>query len=403
MLDNQPDVIIVGGGPAGVATAVQLAWVGRRVVVCEARSFKEVRLADLGAGEVLSPGAQLELARLGFPCEPGADWRLEDFTALRQFWTPTRTSRHPLPGQLRFWQIDRRYFDRALLDFATQAGVEVRTGQRVSGLLNGAGSKPLQGVRLHGSTENVLQAPLVVDAAGRNSPLLARLGLKLPESEFQRFAVICFFSAVPATVAGEWEQHFLGVANTTLNGSRMQPGLYRYTLETDMSMRAQFSSLHRPLDLFLAILEATRPALAARFCEATPMSYAMAYAPVGYRVARPVLPGLIMVGDATGYLDPATGQGIEFALRTARLAAHSIEQALSQRNHTSPISTSSFASYEAGLRLEVARTKRDLRLYLRVTRRRLLLNLFSRSRLLRALVIRRLVKPRPISQIGSKS
>jgi flavin-dependent dehydrogenase len=231
----------------------------------------------------------------------------------------------------------------------------------------------------------------VVDAAGRHSPLLSRLNLKQPESEFQRFATICFFSYVPETVTGVWEQHFLGAGNTTLNGSRMRPDLYRYTLETDLSRRAEFAGLHRPLDLFLAMLEATRPSLAARFRAAIPLSYATAFAPVGYKVDRPVLPGLLMVGDAAGYLDPATGQGIEFALRTARLATTAILKTPLPQSSYSPLE---LGDYEVGLSREIERAKRTLRLYLRLTRHKLLIQFFSYSRLLRAMLIRRLVKPR---------
>jgi flavin-dependent dehydrogenase len=390
---KKAEVIIVGGGPAGAATAVALARAGRKVRLLEARNFKQPQPSDLGIGEVLSPGAQFELARLGFPCEPEAGWRMEDFSALRQYWAATRSSRHRLPANLCYWQIDRGQFDRAMLNFAQQAGVEVCLGHRVKNILRQSDHGPICGVSLQNPAETNFHAPLVVDAAGRNSPLLARLGLKLPESEFQRFAVVCFFSEVPATTPGEWEQHFLGVANTTLNGSRMRPGLYRYTLETDLTMRARFESLHKPLDLFLAILEATRPALAARFREATPLNYAIAFAPVGYRVARPVQAGLVLVGDATGYLDPATGQGIEFALRTARLAAPSLERALSRQSFL----PGEFQNYEKGLEREIARAKRDLRIYLRLTRQKPVLQLFSRSRILRELVIRRLVTPRAIT------
>ncbi len=390
MSKAEAEVIIVGGGPAGVATGVALARAGRRVVLCEARSFKQSQLSDLSTGEVLSPGAQLELRRLGFPCESSAAWRLEDFGALRQFWTPTRTTRLELPAKFHFWQIDRGKFDQALLDFASWAGVEVRLGHRVKGPLTDPHTGAITGINLHTPVSRELFAPLIVDAAGRNSPLLARLGLKQPEKEFQRFAVVCFFSDVPGAIAGEWEQHFLRVANTTLNGSRLRPDLYRYTLETDLSRRAEFPELHRPLELFLALLDAARPSLATRFRAATPLPYATAFGPVGYRVARLTQPGLVLVGDATGYLDPATGQGIEFALRSARLVAQAIGLASTKPNHYN-----GFEVYEKGLGREVSRAKRDLRLYLRFSRQKIALEAFSHSGLLRTLLMRRLVKPRP--------
>jgi flavin-dependent dehydrogenase len=385
-----PDLIIVGGGAAGAALGVQLARTGRKVVLCEARTFDKPKLADLKTGEVASPGAQRELARLGLPAD-NAVWRLDDFTALRQFWTPTRTTRHALPGGLRYWQLDRRLFDKALLDFAAQNGVDVCLGYKVTGVVRSEKDNAICGIRLSdvgGDCNPELFAPVIVDASGRNSPLIARLGMKQPETEFRRFAVVCFFSDVPNTIPGEWEQHFLGVGNTTLNGSRMSDGLYRFTLETDMVLREKFADLRRPLDIFLAILAHVRPVLAHRFRAATPLEYATAFAPVGYRVAPLILPGFLTVGDAAGYLDPATGQGIEFALRTARLAAAAIEAALARGSFT----PADFVGYECGMNREVARLKRGLRLYLRATRQRWLLDTVGRVRPVRSLILRRMVK-----------
>ena len=96
-------------------------------------------------------------------------------------------------------------------------------------------------------------------------------------------------------------------------------------------------------------------------------------------------------GDAAGYLDPATGQGIEFALRTARLAAASINAALERRDYR----TASFTPYLDGRRRELDAAMRALRLYLRLSRQESLLNLFSRLPPARALMTRALVTPRP--------
>lgn len=384
-MPDRYEVIIIGGGPAGCTAAAYLARAGARVLLLEARNFSQDRLADLKTGEVLSPGAQRELARLNFPGT--GSWRLDDFSLLCQYWNNAPPTRHRLPDSLCYWQTDRRLFDLALLDFASKAGAEVRLGHKVSGVYRDSDGT-IAGVYLQNPVETRLLADLVLDAGGRHSPLLARLGLKQPEPEFNRFAAVCFFSHVPQAVAGEWEQHFLGQSNTTLNGSRMHEGLYRYTLETDMSMREKFANLHHPLELFLAILEETRPSLAARFRQATPLDYATAFAPVGYRVNRLSLPGLLLVGDATGYLDPATGQGIEFALRTARLAAEAAKKFLDRRDYAA-----AFADYEAGVSQEVETLRRNLRLYLRATRQPLLLNLARHFGGLRSFLIKKMVTP----------
>lgn len=388
-----PEVIVVGGGPAGAATAIALARRDRRVLLLEGRDFARPRAADLRSGEVLSPGSQRELARLGLAPERG-DWRFSTFAALRQHWPNGRITHDPLPRGLCYWQIDRGRFDRALFALAREVGVDARDGHRVRDVLRDERGV-VRGVTAQagGEPERPWRAPLVVDAGGRHSPLLVKLRLKEPDPEFRRAALICFYQEVPDCAPGVWEQHFLGRHDAALKGSLIRPGLCRFSLEVDLAFRDAFAArLDRraPHALLLALLRELAPALHARFATARPLDYSMAYAPLAYRVREIAHDGLLLVGDATGYLDPATGQGIEFALRGARLAAAAIDDALAAGD----CRRERFAPYLAGRRREVLTALVWLRLYLRLTRRRAALDAFSRLPSARAALIRLLVTPR---------
>lgn len=397
------EVIVVGSGPAGAATATHLARRGRRVLLLEARDFARhpvPRAAEMRSGEVLSPGSQQELRRLGLVGDanpPAADWCFTPFDTLRHSWPNGRATLDPLPPGLQYWQTDRGRFDRALFALARAAGVEARDGCRVRALLRAAGDRgAVRGVVTGAGTDagREWRAPIVVDAGGRHSAILAQLGLKEPEPEFQRIALVCFYEWVPDCLPGVWEQHFLPAHNTAVKGSLMREGLYRFSLETDLAFRDRFAARHgrqAPHALKLAILRDLAPPLYERFRAARPLPYSMAYAPLGYRVRRIADDGLLLVGDAAGYLDPATGQGVEFALRTARLAAASIERALLARDYR----REQFAPYLAGHRREIARAMRWLRLYLRLSRQRQCLALFSALPPARAALIHALVRPRP--------
>ena len=98
--------------------------------------------------------------------------------------------------------------------------------------------------------------------------------------------------------------------------------------------------------------------------------------------------GLLLIGDAAGYLDPGTGQGIEFALRTARVAARTVDQALAADDPRAE----RFAPYVAARGREIAGAMAWLRLYLRLTRRAPLLALASHTPPLRAALIRAMVR-----------
>jgi len=105
-------------------------------------------------------------------------------------------------------------------------------------------------------------------------------------------------------------------------------------------------------------------------------------------VRRIIDDGLLLIGDAAGYLDPGTGQGIEFALRTARVAAITVDRALT----LGAPCAERFAPYVAARQREIARAMLWLRLYLRLTRRAPLLDLASHTPPLRAALIRALVQ-----------
>jgi len=388
------EVIVIGSGPGGAATAIHLARRGRRVLLLEGRDLARDRPADMRSGEVLSPGGQRELAALGLPCD-GADWRLTPFDVVRNHWHNGRVTHDRLPRGLAYWQIDRGRLDRALFALARAEGVDARDACRAGDLLRDETGSVRGVVIKPGPTTNqkTWRAPVVVDASGRRSVILARLGLQEPEPAVRRLALVLFFADVPGCAPGVWEQHFFAAHNTTLRGSMMRPALYRYSFETDLAYRDRFTLRHgklTPRAMALAMLAELRPALHERFTAASALPYTVAYAPVGYRVREITHDGLVMVGDAAGYLDPSSGQGIEFALRTARLAAASIDGALA----TGDYRAAAFAPYLDGRRRELDAAMRALRLYLCLSRQKPLLSLFSRLQPARSLMTRSLVTPR---------
>lgn len=388
------EVLIVGGGPAGAATAIHLARKGCQVVLLEGRDFSKPRPADMRSGEVLSPGSQQELARLGLPVGE-KDWKLLPFKVLKHSWHNGRVTYDKLPGNLEFWQIDRGKFDRALCRLARENNVEYHEASRVSNLLRDDSGKVCGVVTKNGEEAGrEWYAPLVVDASGRRSALLARLRLKEPEPEFQRVALVTFYQYFPDCMPGVWEQHFLAAHNTVIKGAIMREGLYRFSFETDLAFRNEFAAQfgkQTPHAMVLAMLRQIKPELYERFAAAQPLPYSVAYAPIGYRVNSVVHNNLLLVGDASGYLDPSTGQGIEFALRTARLAASSIIQAQAKGGY----STQNFKLYLEGRRREIQKSMNWLRLYLRMSRQKPLLELFSYLPPARAALMRSLVNPRP--------
>jgi flavin-dependent dehydrogenase len=367
----------------------------------EGRADRPPQLSDLHSGEVLSPGSQLELRRLGFDPAPPASadplerWKLQEWGTVWQRWPDGRETADRLPEGVFFWQINRGHFYKELRKLARAEGVEVREGGRVVNLLRDTGGV-CRGVvaRDGGGVPFELLAPVTVDASGRNSVVLARLGLRRPEAAFRRAAYMFFFSELPdAPEAGVWRQYWFG-GGTTLRGSLLAPRLYRFSFETSLTERerwlAKFGRLAAP-EMFLAVLAEQAPALARSFGEATRLPHLLAFAPVGFRVAAITHDGLVLTGDAAGYLDPSTGQGLEFALRSGRLAARSIGEAFSRNR----FERAAFDRYLREREAEVQPIVRQLRLFLRASRSEKLLNVAGRLLPVRRAVLRQLIKTRP--------
>jgi geranylgeranyl reductase family protein len=161
---NQADVVVVGAGPAGAATAFHLARSGHRVVVLERQSGREGRGKPCGGGMAasvqrwfpfdLSPVVEQVIRRVRFT------WCLED---------PVTAE---LPGEAPFWIVRRSRLDAFLCDQAVAAGAEVVSGAEVVA------------IRRHGEAWQVAcadgasrTARAVVVADGSASPFAAPLGL----------------------------------------------------------------------------------------------------------------------------------------------------------------------------------------------------------------------------------
>ena len=214
--------------------------------------------------------------------------------------------------------------------------------------------------------DDAYEARLLIDAGGRNAPTLRRLDLKVDEPEVRQIGVALFFDDFPDHVPYTWDRHFYGERGAMISGGRIEAGKFRYVLEADWS--EQRDSGHKPIDFFGDVARAYDPWITERLEERTP-ERVWSMAPIAYRVPEITRDRLMLVGDAAGYLSPITGQGIEFAMRSARLAATVADKALRDDD----LSQAAFAPYVDGHRTEIAQQVAVLRLLLAKFRDRELL------------------------------
>jgi flavin-dependent dehydrogenase len=190
-----PDVIVVGGGPAGSASATTLAMRGYRVLLIEQQRHPRYHI-----GESLIPFCYYTLERLGLAERMKASLFIQKFSV--QFVGISGAETRPFyffehlyhPAAVA-WQVLRSDFDRMLLDNAIAKGVEVIEDCQVEELVLD-GNLVVTGVRVRAAdgTRRTLLAPMTIDASGRDALAPKQFGWRVLDDELNRFALWTYYT-----------------------------------------------------------------------------------------------------------------------------------------------------------------------------------------------------------------
>jgi menaquinone-9 beta-reductase len=323
--EHDADVIIVGGGPAGAATAWSLAKMGIDVLVLDRAHFPRDKVcaeylspqvsrifSDMGVLHQIEAAGAAHLAGMILRAPSGQTVQAE-FAGVKGF----EAFRN------RGLALRRTVLDDMLLRRARDTGARIEEGVRVTDIIRDPTGR-VSGVTALGADgiPRDLRSRFVVGADGLRSVVGRRLGLVRTRRWPKRIGLISHYRGI-AGMRGLGEMHvdaegYLGLAE-------VGHGVTNVGIVIPMSHAPEVSG---DREGFFSRWIASRPHLASRFAGAVQVTPVRTTGPFNSVAPRAYARGAALVGDAADFFDPFTGEGVYAALRGGEILAPFLAEAV---------------------------------------------------------------------------
>ena len=324
--EQQCDVVVIGGGPAGSTAATLLSRRGYRVIALEKDHHPRFHI-----GESLLPmnlpiferlGVMEKVRALGV-FKPGADFEADNDEGFITFEFSRALGKSPPHA----YQVKREDFDHMLFQHAGQTGADTREGHEVRGVDELGTHDWRVRVATDGGDDYAIRARYVVDASGRDAFLSGKKKLKRKNEEHQSAAIFGHFRNA---------ERRAGVHGGNISIYRFDHGwMWMIPLPDGvMSVGAvcwpQYLKQRkgRTTDFLLDTLR-QNPLLWKRIKDAELIDDEVRVTGnYSYDSARMAGPGWVLIGDAFAFLDPVFSSGVYLAMSGAEQAAELVDAAL---------------------------------------------------------------------------
>jgi geranylgeranyl reductase family protein len=330
------EVIVVGAGPAGATAATYLARAGLDVLLLEKSAFPREKVC----GDGLTPRGVKQLIDLGVDTRAEAGWLhnrglrvVGGGVTLELDWPDLAT--FPPYGVVR----PRQDFDELLARNAQRAGARLLEQTNVTGAVVDERNGRVTGVSARVGAERApvtYRAPVVLACDGVSARLALSVGIDKNDTRPMGVAVRRYYTS-PRSKDDYLESHLELWDRSNPAEPRLLPG-YGWI----------FGMGDGTVNVGLGILSTSKAfgrtdyrALLRSWLDGTPEDWALrepnaagkiggAALPMGFNRTPHYSPGLLLVGDAGGLVNPFNGEGIGYAMESARLAAECVIQALAR-------------------------------------------------------------------------
>jgi FADH2-dependent halogenase len=323
------DAVIIGGGPGGSAAATFLGQAGRSVLVLEKEHFPRFHI-----GESLLPynhalfremGVLPKLEAAGFPRKLGAQFHIGNASRILKL--VFRNGRWTKETQA--FQVERAELDHILLKHAASCGAEVRHGWTVTKTGNEGGTVSVIAKNESGET-HTFTGSFLLDASGRGNFTGNQEGMRIIHKNLKKIAIFGHFEKVyldadePGgdTVIVRLENQWFWVI--PVSKTKTSVGLVMDQAEFTESKKS-------PMQIFDEVI-ASCFVMRERMKNAERVSTIQTTSDFSYHNKRLVGPRLLRIGDAAGFMDPIFSAGVYLAMYSGKLAAETVNKALTQKS-----------------------------------------------------------------------
>jgi flavin-dependent dehydrogenase len=327
---SSPQVIVIGGGPAGSTASTLIAQQGFKVQLFERERFPRFHI-----GESLIPETFWVLQRLDMLPKMRASRFVKKYSV--QFVSqkgklsePFYFMEHKPHECSQTWQVLRSEFDQLMLQNAQEHGVEVHQGVRVLDVIFNGNRAVAVEIQDENGTRGTVRADVIVDASGQSSLIMNKLKLREWDPVLKKAALWTYFEGAYRDT-GRDEGATLVLQTQGKNGWFWYIPLHNNVIS--VGVVAGFDYLFKGRGEHETIYQeelARCPAVRERVAVGRQVERFRAAKEYSYRSSRVAGNGWVLVGDAFGFLDPLYSSGVLLALKSGSLAADAVVEGLTK-------------------------------------------------------------------------